>query len=197
MTFDPSVPTTSQSPGLFPAQNNTNFTRLKTIINADHVFNDTVQSTDGIHRQMTLVSRAVPVSLPSGSNSMLYSWVDSLSRSQLRFYNGVTDVQLTPPQELFPIRVVSSTSLTNGSTATAYADPGFRWAGTGFVMLDNSTIFGFWNLLRSGTNDRNEIDSSGGSIRPTFEWSGNNLIVRNNFGSTQTVVWSLIINRIS
>jgi hypothetical protein len=99
MTFDPSVPNAAQSPGLFPAQNNTNYTRVKTIINADHVFNDTAQSTDGVHRQMTLISRAHPVALPAGTNSMLYSF--SGSTQQLWFYDGASHFQMTPTM---PIR---------------------------------------------------------------------------------------------
>lgn len=96
MTFDTTVPNASQSPGLFPVQNSTNFTRLKTIINADHVFNDTAQSTDGLHRQCTMLTRAQPVALPMGSNAILYSWIDAFGQTQLRYYNGTNDFQLTP-----------------------------------------------------------------------------------------------------
>lgn len=96
MSFDPNVPNASQSPGLFPVQNSTNFTRLKTIINSDHVFNDTAQSTDGYHKQMTLVARATPSSLPSGSNAVLYTKLNGASQAQLRFYNGNQDYQITP-----------------------------------------------------------------------------------------------------
>lgn len=96
MTFNPSVPNAAQSPGLFPAQNSTNFTRLKTIINADHVFNDTAQATDGVHRQVTLISRATPAVLPAGTNGILYSKVDTLGSSQVYFWNGAVDYQVTP-----------------------------------------------------------------------------------------------------
>lgn len=97
MTYNPNRPNASESPGVFPAQANQNFTRLKTIINADHVFNDTAQADDGIHRQMTMVARATPVSLPVGSNAIAYTKLDSLGQAQLRYYNGTTDVAITPP----------------------------------------------------------------------------------------------------
>lgn len=96
MTYNVTVPNASQSPALFPGQANTNFTRLKTIINADHVFNDTAQSTDGVHRQCTLIDRADPVSLPSGTDAILYSWEDSAGQSQLKLYNGTSIFQITP-----------------------------------------------------------------------------------------------------
>lgn len=97
MTYNPVVPNAAQSPGLFPTQNNNNYTRLKQIINNDHVFNDTQNvNTDGIHRQVTMLARTAPVSLPTGTNAILYTAVDSLSRAQLYYYNGVITSQITP-----------------------------------------------------------------------------------------------------
>ena len=96
MTYNPSVPNAAQSPGLFPPQNSTNFARLKTIINADHVFNDTAQATDGVHRQVTMIARAQPVALPAGTNAILYTKIDSLGASQLNFWNGALNFQITP-----------------------------------------------------------------------------------------------------
>jgi len=199
MTFDPNIPNAAQSPGLFPPQNATNFTRLKTIINVDHVFNDTAQSTDGVHKQMTMIARALatPADLPTGTQSLAYSWIDSLGRTQLRFYNGITDAQLTPPEELYPIRIVGSASLNPNQTAVAYANPGFRWAGTGWSIAQGTNIFRYYNLLRSGANDLHEIDNnSNGISRPTLEFSGNDVLIRNQDSSTRVCVWSLIINRI-
>ncbi len=195
MTFDPSVPTASQSPGVFPAQNNTNFSRLKTIINADHTFNDSAQTTDGYHKQMTLLARAHPVGPLTDANGMLYVFAGTTA--QLWFYDGTNDIQLTP-KETYPIRVVGSQSVGAGVTVTAYADPGFRWAGTGWAMIENQAIFRFYNLLRAGGNDVHEIDdNSGGTSRPTFSFSGDILKITNNDASTRTLTWSLIINRIS
>lgn len=203
MTYSPNVPNAAQSPGLFPAQNNTNFTRLKTIINADHVFNDTaIVNTDGIHRQVTMVTRASPspTPLPLGQSAILYSKLDSLSRSQLWYYNGFADVNLTAevPETIGPIRVVGTASVTSGNTAVAYADPGFTWAGTGWAMITNTTTFSFWNLLRVLGNSKHSIDDSGGGTRPLFEFDGsNNLLIRNATGATRSLTWSLIINKIT
>lgn len=198
MGYIVNVPNASQSPGLFPTQNNENFSRLKTIINADHVFNDAAQATDGIHRQVSMSYRAIPVVLPSGVNAILYTALDSLSRPQLYFYNGIVNVQLTPPDELYPIRVTGSASLTAGGSTTAYADPGFTWAGTGYALLGNTATFTFYQLLRSGVNDGNSLQSGqdAGLIRPTFNWSGNDLLITNNDITSRDVSWSLIINRL-
>ena len=94
MTYDPNIPNAAQSPGLFPPQNNTNFTRLKTIINADHVFNDSAQSTDGAHKQVTLINRDSPGAVPGGTNAMLYSKAAADGVNELWFYNNATNNQV-------------------------------------------------------------------------------------------------------
>ena len=147
MTFNPSVPNAAQSPGLFPPQNSTNFTRLKNIINADHVFNDSAQASDGFHRQVHMFSRAIPVTL-DGANSILYSWVDGLGQSQLKFYNGVVDYTITPT-----FTVLSGTVTVSSSFATIVAIPAnvfgevYLWKGRfiqqGTFVSDASVVNGY------------------------------------------------------
>ncbi len=198
MTFNPSVPNAGQSPGLFPPQNSTNFTRLKTIINADHVFNDTAQDTDGVHRQVTYISRDLATApLTTGTNSILYSWNDSDGKAQLRFYNGTDDFQLTPPPFLYPIRVAATVIVAGLTTQTIYADPGFRWAGTGWGMVTDTVNYNFYNILRSGTNSVNVLKQNGNAARPQLAFSANDLTIFNPSIGAASLTWSLIINRIS
>ncbi len=58
MSYNTNIPNPTQSPSLFPGQATTNWTRLKTIINADHQFNDSVASTDGYHKVVRWVNQA-------------------------------------------------------------------------------------------------------------------------------------------
>jgi hypothetical protein len=95
MTFDPNVPNAGQSPGLFPPGNNTNFARLKALINAEHVFNDTAAVTDGVHRQATMIARLDPVSLPAGTNGMYYNKV--VGSTALPFYYDGTSIYALAP----------------------------------------------------------------------------------------------------
>lgn len=95
MTFNANVPNASQSPGLFPAQANTNFSRLRTIINRDHVFNNTTDATDGIHKQVTMRSRSTPSSLPAG-NGILYSQTFD-GANEVFWYNGITNRKVSGP----------------------------------------------------------------------------------------------------
>lgn len=195
MTFDPNVPNAGQSPGIFPPQNNTNFARLKTIINADHIFNDTAQPDDGIHRQVTLTPIADPTTFPTGAGGVLY--LKNLGPSnELFFFNGVTRQQLTPYETVLPIRHTGTENLAGGDSLIFF-NPSYNWAGTGWAILGNS--FRFYNVIRNGAfADANELDSHSGSFsRPTLSFSGTGLRITNNESSSQAVTWSIIVNRIS
>ncbi len=197
MTYDPNTPNASQSPGVFPVGNNTNFTRLKQIISGDHQFNDTQNiNTDGKHLQVTLINRAVPSSVPAGTIGMVYA--RSISGTpQLFWYNGTTVQQLSDPTRIYPIRVVGTITLAASTTGLAFADPGYEYNGTGTASVQSSSISKFYYLIRAGSNIRSELNSTG-SPAPTFSFSGNDLMIRNTDTlNPKTLVWSLIINRIS
>ena len=62
MTFSTAVPAATDSPAIFPAQNQTNMTRLKTIVQADHQFNLTAAANDGYHNLIHMT-----IQTPSGA----------------------------------------------------------------------------------------------------------------------------------
>lgn len=105
MAFDPSVPNAAQNPRMFPQQGAVDFTRLKNIINADHIFNDAVTANDGIHRQVTLINKdkdSVPTFVPENT-SILYSRLEGVDQpTQLYYFNGTTEQQITPDIVTFP-----------------------------------------------------------------------------------------------
>ncbi len=199
MTFDPNIPNAGQSPGLFPAQSNTNYTRLKTIINADHVFNDTAQSTDGFHRQCTMLVRAQPGSLPAGSNAILYSWLDAASQTQLRYYNGANDFQITP-QVAAPTKLTGSVALAgNTPSGTIYTVPPNSY-GTIFVnyISPAGNFFTLYLFFRSsnvftGSSFLKQNPSSGA---PEISISGANISVVNKDSSARTVAYYIIVESI-
>lgn len=200
MTFNPSVPNASQAPNLFPPQNSANFTQLRKIIAADHQFNNTAQANDGFHNQCTMIDRAVPVALPSGANGIFYSFLDGSGQSQLGWYNGTTNQILTPYDELLPIRLVGSAGpVASGASVTILAAPGYNYMGAGFVYVNASFVNRYQSIYRLGTGvSIQDITSQSGSIsRPTFVYSGQDLQVQNNDGSTRTLLYSIIINRIT
>lgn len=94
MPYQTNIPNPAQSPGLFPAQANDNFTRLKTIIGANHKFNDSAATDDGYHQNIKML----PLSVPGNDASIGQSFVNSAdATNQLWFKDGLNNVyQITP-----------------------------------------------------------------------------------------------------
>jgi hypothetical protein len=65
MTFNPAVPLNSDSPSIFPAQNQTNMARLQTIVGADHQFNLSAAADDGYHNIIHMTQQAPSGALPA------------------------------------------------------------------------------------------------------------------------------------
>lgn len=204
MTFDPSIPNPSQSPGLFPTQNATNYARLKTIINADHLFNDTAQSTDGFHRQMTMIDRAIPVApLPTGANGILYSYLDANSQSQMAFFNGTTNYTLTPNDSAPAVTKGIVTALaSNTPSGTIYTIPTNTFI-TVFVNYTNANptmqaLYKYYLYYNSGATFTNggEIKNSGGptpvAFQPSIVVSGQDFAVQNNYPASADVGYYII-----
>jgi len=80
MTFSVNVPVATQSPGLFPAQMNTDLSRLKLIIEGNHQFNDTVgvPNTDGFHNRVDYINPAIIPTIPAGANATGYSFITTM-----------------------------------------------------------------------------------------------------------------------
>mgnify|MGYP001590969589 CR=1 FL=1 len=117
MTYVIIVPNATQSPGLFPAQNNENFLRIKDIVNNDHNWTDSSSASQGIHKQSTYINRATPVTLTAG-NGILYSQADTAGASQLFWYNGAANSQLTNTDFLVATGEKALTTVSSGSIFT-------------------------------------------------------------------------------
>ena len=202
MTFDASVPNPSQSPGLFPAQGNTNFTRLKTIINADHVFNDSAQVTDGVHKQARLINHAiaVPGDLPAGTNGMVYSWLDANSQSQLRFYNGTNDYQLTPLGAA-PTKVTGTSALAAGASTVVYTIPN-NSQGT-ILVTDISPTAGnyeYYLFFKAGAAyvllRQMEKGNSSAVNRPVVTVGGSDLSIFNVGSVARTLAYFIMVESV-
>lgn len=199
MTFNPSIPNASQAPNLFPAQNSANFTQLRKIIAADHQFNNTAQANDGFHNQCTMINRAVPGSLPSGANGIFYSFLDADNESQLAWYNGTTNVVLTPLNEFSPMKIVGSALAVPAQTAVVvFANPGYRYMGSGFASLTTLITYRYQSIFHgSGNSIENITSATQSGSRPFFRFNGNDLEIWNDESTLpRNLTWSIIINRI-
>ena len=171
MTFQVIVPNAGQSPGLFPAQNNTNFQRLQTIINADHIFNATAAANDGTHRQVTLTNRIDPTNVPAGCNSMLYGKTAVDSVNELWFYDNVSAKQLNWRE------IDGSVAIDNSSFATISAIPANCY---GEVYLMSTTLTKL--IVQLGVFQSNGTIVNGFSMSEKFvSGSGASQILRLGF----------------
>lgn len=195
MTFNPSVPLNGDSPAIFPAQNQVNMARLQTLLGADHQFNLSAAADDGYHNLVHLTAQA-PTGALAGIGRV---YVKSTGGVIQLFYMDDTGVerQITPFDVLVPVRVTGSQVIA-GNTSVTILSVAYGFAGIGIAYINGTNIQRTYNFMRSGAAvDIHELDSNDGGIsRPTIQFSGTDLTVRNQSSGAQTVVWSLIFNRI-
>jgi hypothetical protein len=195
MTFNAAVPLNSDSPAIFPSQNQTNMTRLQTILGADHQFNLSAAADDGYHNLIHLTQQA-----PSGAlaaTGRLY--VKSNGGVIQLFYMDDTGVehQITPYDLLNPIKVNGSQVLASGAS-TNVLNVSYDFTGFGVAFIAGTSVQRTYNFSRSGSaTDIHEIDNNSGPVsRPTLQFVGTVLTVKNQSGGSQNVVWSLMVNRL-
>lgn len=120
MTFDPSIPLASDPPGNFPTQSQTNFSRLKTLISADHQFNNTAATDDGYHNIVHLTAQT-PNAAAVPASGRLYAKADGLGRLQANYMDDTPgtslNYQITPT---LPIRAAVNFDGTGAIRGTAY-----------------------------------------------------------------------------
>ena len=103
MTYNALIPLNSDSPSIFPAQSQANFTRLQTIISADHQFNLTAAANDGYHNLIHMTQQA-----PSGALAATGRYYAKSSAGRIHaFYMDDTgaEYQITPAM---PIRAAAN-----------------------------------------------------------------------------------------
>lgn len=175
MTYTIQAPNAAVSPGLFPSQANTNFQRLFDIINNDHIFNfsspGASPNNDGTHRQVTFTNlAATPSALPTGTNSILYAKAVGIA-SQLFFWNGATDQQITPA---VTINASGTANLDVGQTSVIFT-ANYDFVAYGIAYINGTTDFTASAMIRSGgsanstdlavvTGIPNFVISSGGAL---------------------------------
>lgn len=195
MTFNAAVPLNSDSPSIFPAQNQTNMARLQTLIGADHQFNLSAAANDGYHNLIHLTQQA-----PSGAlaaTGRLY--VKSTGGIIQLFYMDDTGVehQVTPFDLLNPFKVNGSQVL-GGMASTNIFNVAYDFTGIGVAFISSTSVQRTYNFTRSGaaTNIIEINNNAGPSTGATIQFSGTILTVQNQSAGSQSVVWSLMINRL-
>lgn len=114
MTFNAGAPQNSDSPAIFTSQNQTNMSRLQTLLGADHQFNLSAASDDGYHNIIHMTQQA-----PSGALAATgRSYVKSSGGRIHQFYmdDQGTEYQLSPGM---PIRASVNFAGNGGNGAQA------------------------------------------------------------------------------
>ncbi len=202
MTFNAIVPLSTQSPGLFPAQNNTNYTRLKTLISGDHIFNDTAPgatpNNDGTHKQVTVTFRADPAALPTDTNGIMFSKLDATvsNAAQLYWYNGSTIEQMTGQS----LVLTGKASLTSLDTTMAFPNPGYNYTAMGWIAVQSTNARYILQLIMRqgaglpGKRIKEIVFEDGSGL--TFGYSGEDLKIKNNSSGTLNIIWNLNVTRL-
>ncbi len=99
MSFNAAVPLNSDSPAIFPSQNQTNMARLQTIISSDHQFNLTADPNDGYHNVIHMTQQAPSGALPGAGRS--YAKTSAGRIHQFYMDDTGANYQITPTM---PIR---------------------------------------------------------------------------------------------
>ena len=148
MTFNPTVPLNSDSPAIFPAQNQTNMSRLQTIVGADHQFNLSAATNDGYHTLVHMIPQA-----PTGA-------LAGIGRLYVKAFGGViqlyymddagTEYAITPSDTILSGTVNIVASSTFYTIATIPPDVFgeiFLWKGrfiqTGNFVSDGTVVNGY------------------------------------------------------
>lgn len=199
MTFDPTVPASTDSPAIFPSQNQANMAVLQANIARDHQFNNTPNSfppTDntGYHNLIHMTQQA-----PSGilaATGRLY--VKSAASIIQLFYMDDTgnEYQLTPFSN-GPVAITGNVVLApNAISSSIFLVPSFS-QGTIFAKVRNQNLLYTYDLFyTAGTSVLDQPIFSPPSIAiPTIFLDGSrNLYIQNNYTppsgpSNSTIDW--------
>jgi hypothetical protein len=192
MTFNPAVPLNSDSPGIYPAQNQVNMARLQTIISADHQFNLTAAANDGYHNLIHLTQQA-PAGALAATGRVYAKTVSGLV--QLFYMDDAgTEYQITPASAgPTPTKVTGSVALAgNATSGTIYTIPN-NSQGTIFVnyIVPAGNFYRYYLFYKSGGSfvDAGLVLASSNTSRPDISISGSNIRVVNGNSSARTVAY--------
>lgn len=197
MTFNAAVPMNSDSPSIFPSQNQTNMARLQAIVGADHQFNLTAAADDGYHNVVHLTQQA-----PSGAlaaTGRLYAKTDTGLVQLFYMDDAGTEYQITPVAQA-PTRVTGSVALAGSATSgTVYTIPD-NSQGTIFVnyISPAGNFYRYYLFYKSGTTfvDTYLLAASPNTSRPNISISGSNIRVVNGNSSARTVGYYIMVESI-
>lgn len=95
MTFDSSKPNSNESPSQFPAQAQTNWSRIEAIVSADHQWNDAADASDGKHNKARFPEQASAPSTAANEVALYSKEANSISELYMRRESDGNEIQMT------------------------------------------------------------------------------------------------------
>ncbi len=198
MSYNTGIPNANQSPGLFPAQANTNFLRIQQIVERDHFFLLASDPLEGAHKQVSFLNMTNPTdpSVLTSVNGILYAkQVDG--KSQLFWFNGSDYYEITPPLVPPPTsgvqKVTGTITVPSGGSLPVYTSSGKVQMTAFGNRTDNILKRSYYLLYNSPTSFTSDKLFSADINYPDFLWSGFDLVIKNTSPLAQTFDYFLTI----
>lgn len=161
MTFNAAVPLNSDSPSIFPAQNQTNMARLQTIVSSDHQFNLSAAADDGYHNLIHMTQQAPAGVLAATGRAYAKSSAGRIHQ----FYMDDTgaEYQITPTM---PIRAaVNFNGIAGAVIRSAYNVSGVTRNGNGDYTITYTTAMPDTNYIAQVTGMRDSNSFAIASVK--------------------------------
>ena len=190
MTFDASIPLSTDSPALFPSQSQQNFQVLQTIVGKDHQFNLTPAGGDnsGYHTIVHMIPQSTPGAV--AGHGQLYGKLSS-GVAQLYYEDSAgTEYRLAPKTATNIVAAVNFNGISGASIrGTAFNVSGVTRTGTGSYTITFASPLSNNNYVVQITGMRNGTDDiSNGQVAGNATYgnsvSTNFLKVQFNGGSS-------------
>lgn len=193
MTYVAGAPATSDSPGIFPAQAQANFGRLKLLLGNDHQFNDTFSANDGYHNLIHMTEQA-PTGALAGVGRLYVKTVDG--SIELFYRNDLgTESQITPESSISSFLITGHATIASGGFELVFPCPTYDYTGIAQVYIKDSSFISTESILRTGTASNTFALGATITLGTAFLGSPPDLYVTNTTGSTHDIYWAISISR--
>jgi hypothetical protein len=198
MTFNASVPLSSDSPSIFPPQNQGNMARLQTLFSGDHQFNLTAAANDGYHNLIHMTLQA-PTGVLASTGRLYVKTATSVVQLYYMDSAGI-EYQITPIAAA-PTKITGSVALAGSATSgTVYTIPD-NSQGTIFVNYitpNAGDFYRYYLFYKSGTTftERVLLAASSNTSRPDISISSSNIRIVNGNSSARTVGYYIMVESI-
>lgn len=199
MTFDATKPASNESPSDAPSQIQTNWSRLQTLIGADHQFNAGAATNDGYHKVVRWTTQGSSPSYINGTGQSFVKnasvTVNAVTQTAGHLFHRTSDGTTTreAPLSVLPVRAsvsfVSRTSLGNCTLNSAYNVTSVAWTSKGryTITFTNNMPSTYYLVIGNPFQTTIDTDTRAASIVTREKNAGTVLITISTPSSNQDI----------